>query len=139
MLLTTSEVAYARLVANEHQRCGAYDMPHAKAAAIIGCCPETVRRAQRRLEQLGLISVEHRPVQGRKHMSNVIRIVDASWLSWIDNGPAPRPYPIAQQLCLPTINQSYDNSATRTKMAAKQTLNYRSRDDRQQRLAFDDE
>ena len=106
MLLTPSQVAYARLVSNEHQRHGVFDWCHARAAAIAGFCPETAKRSQRRLQQLGLISIERLPMPGKKSLSNLVRIVDAKWLSWIDGGPPPRPYPWTEkQPLLPVIGE----------------------------------
>ena len=40
-----------------------------------------------RLAELdGLITVQRRPRSGRKHLTNVIRIIRAEWLDWLSKG-----------------------------------------------------
>jgi hypothetical protein len=91
--LTPSEQAYARLLADDYATKGYTDTCHAAMAARIGCCAETVQRAQYTLRGLGWITVEHRPMPGRKHLPNLVRIVADDWIAWITNGPRRRPDP----------------------------------------------
>lgn len=103
--LTTCEQAYARIVSDEVQRHGKCDLTLDEIAARGGMCRKTAKRSQDRVKGLGWISVEHRPVSGRKHLSNVIRVVSAEWLMWIEMGPRPRR--TGGHSCPTTVNQSF--------------------------------
>jgi hypothetical protein len=103
-MLTTSQVAYARIVADEVHRTGRCQLTLDEIAARGGMCRKTAKRAQDRLAELEWITVEERPVDGRKHLSNVVRIVSREWTSWIKMGPKPRP--IGGHSCPTTENQS---------------------------------
>lgn len=103
-MLTTSQVAYARIVADEVHRTGACKLTLDAIAARGGMCRKTAKRAQDRLAKLKWITVDHRPVPGRKHLSNVVRIVCAEWSTWIAMGPKPRR--IGGHSCPATENQS---------------------------------
>lgn len=104
-LLTTCQVAYVRIVSDEVQRHGKCDLTLDEIAARGGMCRKTAKRAQDTVEGLGWISVEHRPITGRKHLSNVIRITSVEWSTWIEMGPKPRR--IGGHACPTTVNQSY--------------------------------
>jgi hypothetical protein len=103
-MLTTSQVAYARIVADEVHRSGRCELTLDEIAARGGMCRKTAKRAQDRLAELAWITVEERPVEGRKHLSNVVRIVSHEWSTWIKMGPKPRR--IGGHLCPTTGNQS---------------------------------
>jgi hypothetical protein len=103
-MLTTSQVAYARIVADEVHRTGRCELTLDEIAARGGMCRKTAKRAQDRLSELGWITVMERPVQGRKHLSNIVRIVSDEWSTWIKMGPKPRP--IGGHSCPTTGNQS---------------------------------
>ena len=85
--LTEAERAFARLVRDEWERHGVFDLCHDEAAARVGTCSKTIQRAQDRLQELALISVELRPQPGRKNLPNVLRIISPQWLVWIERGP----------------------------------------------------
>lgn len=103
-MLTTSQVAYARIVADEVHRTGRCELTLDEIAARGGMCRKTAKRAQDRLAELEWITVAERPVEGRKHLSNVVRIVSGEWSTWIKMGPKPRP--IGGHSCPTTGNQS---------------------------------
>lgn len=103
-LLTTSQVAYARIVSDEVHRTGDCRLTLDEIAARGGMCRKTAKRAQDRLAELRWISVDHRPVPGRKHLSNIVRVLSAEWLSWIKMGPKPRR--TGGHSCPATENQS---------------------------------
>jgi hypothetical protein len=103
-MLTTSQVAYARIVADEVHRTGRCELTLDEIAARGGMCRKTAKRAQDRLSELEWITVAERPVEGRKHLSNVVRIVSGEWSTWIKMGPKPRP--IGGHSCPTTGNQS---------------------------------
>ena len=46
-----------------------------------------VKRAIKIAElQLSMVAVLRRPRSGRKHLTNIIRIIRAEWLTWLDKG-----------------------------------------------------
>ncbi|TIQ67027.1 MAG: hypothetical protein E5X41_06055 [Mesorhizobium sp.] len=89
-MLTTSQVAYARIVADEVHRTGRCELTLDEIAARGGMCRKSAKRAQDRLAELEWVKVEERPVIGRKHLSNVVRITSSEWATWIKMGPKPR-------------------------------------------------
>lgn len=103
-MLTTSQVAYARIVADEVHRTGRCELTLDEIADRGGMCRKTAKRAQDRLAELEWITVAERPVQGRKHLSNVVRIVSGEWSTWIKMGPKPRP--VGGHSCPTSENQS---------------------------------
>ena len=100
--LTPSQQAYARLLADEQVRAGDCRLCLDEIAARIGTCSKTIQRAQQRLVELGYVEVEHRPNEGQKHDTNIVRIVNAEWLTWIVMGKIPKR--IGGQRCLSTAN-----------------------------------
>ena len=103
-MLTTSQVAYARIVSDEVHRTGRCELTLDEIAARGGMCRKTAKRAQDRLAELEWITVAERPVEGRKHLPNVVRVVSGEWSTWIKMGPKPRP--IGGHSCPTTENQS---------------------------------
>jgi len=103
--LTVAQRAHAKLLSDEHAKHGRCTMTLDEQAARIGVCRKTAKRSQDRFEELGLISVEERKVTGRKNLPNVIRIVSAEWLAWIENGPQPRRSSIGGHERTATVNQ----------------------------------
>jgi hypothetical protein len=103
-LLTTSQVAYARIVADEVRRAGRCQLTLDAIAARGGMCRKTAKRAQDRLADLRWITVEQRPVRGQKHLANVVRVSSREWVCWIEKGPKPRR--IGGHSCPTTENQS---------------------------------
>lgn len=89
--LTTSQLAYARIVADEIALHGRCDRTLDEIAARGGMCRKTAKRAQDRLVELKWIDVRERPIKGRKHLPNVVHIVSPEWETWIKMGPKPRP------------------------------------------------
>jgi hypothetical protein len=83
--LTTSEMAYCRLVANEVMAKGTFDLSHHEAAQRCRMHPKTAQRAQARLQELGWIWIIkcRDPQRPRHYLPNVVRIVSKEWLSWI--------------------------------------------------------
>ena len=55
-------------------------------AARAGVCHSLAKRAVRLAELDGLITVQRRPRSGRKHLTNIIRIIRAEWLDWLRKG-----------------------------------------------------
>ncbi|WP_147276014.1 hypothetical protein [Pelagibacterium lacus] len=103
--LTTSQVAYARIVSDEVKRSGDCRLTLDEIAARGGMCRKTAKRAQDRLTELGWVKVTERPVRGRKHLSNVVAIASAEWMTWIKMGPKPSRR-IGGHSCPTTENQS---------------------------------
>jgi hypothetical protein len=108
--LTTGEQACARIIVDEIVTHGRCDRSLDEIAARAGVCHKTAQRAQHRLgagtrtiSGLKWITVEYRPVDGRKHLPNVIMIVSPEWLTWIERGPI-RPRFIGGHLRPTTVN-----------------------------------
>jgi hypothetical protein len=87
--LTRSQQAYVRVLADDNLRDGDSRDCHDKMAARVGTCSRTIQRAQNRIERLGWIEVERRPVEGQKHDTNIVRIVSPELLTWMLRGPSP--------------------------------------------------
>jgi hypothetical protein len=83
--LTTSQMAYARLVADEVKAKGWFELSHQEAGARCGMSAKTAQRAQERLEELGWIKVERRHDRTRpwRNLANSVRIINPEWLMWI--------------------------------------------------------
>ena len=104
--LTFSELAYARLIADDNLITGDSRDCHDKMAARAGTCSRTIQRAQKHFEDLKWIEVERRPIEGQKHDTNIVRITSPEWLTWIMMGPSP----IARQKRLATENQLFSRA-----------------------------
>ena len=83
---TTGETAVLRIVADEVLAHGACDRSRNELAARAGVSLTIVRRALRYAERDGLITVQRRPRSGRKHLTNIIRIIRAEWKDWLSKG-----------------------------------------------------
>ena len=75
------EYAAARFLAH-----GACDRSVNELSARAGVCRSIVKQAIKYAERDGLITVLRRPRSGRKHLTNIIHIVRADWLAWLDKG-----------------------------------------------------
>jgi hypothetical protein len=106
--LTVSEQAYCRLLADDYAAEGLTNASHSEMAARVGCCIETIKRAQKILRRLGWIAVQIRPRRGLKHLTNVVRIVSPEWITWITNGP--RCNQVGKQKSPATENQLKDTA-----------------------------
>lgn len=82
--MTISAMAVASVIADEHRRRRLCDLSIAEIAARAGVCRKTAKRALRLASALRLISIEERPVKGRKSLTNVIKIISREWLCWIE-------------------------------------------------------
>jgi hypothetical protein len=83
---TYGQVAVLRIVADEWLAHGACDRSLNELAARAGVCHSLAKRAVRLAELDGLLTVQRRPRSGRKHLTNIIRIVRAEWLDWLHKG-----------------------------------------------------
>lgn len=88
---TVSELAVFRIVADETARAGVCMAYVDELAARAGVCRRTVQNARNKAERAGLITVTERPRRGGLHDTNVIAIIDADWLAWIEKGKKPGP------------------------------------------------
>lgn len=123
-MLTTSQVAYARIVADEVHRTGRCELTLDEIAARGGMSRKTAKRAQDRLAELQWINVEERPVTGRKHLSNVVRIMSREWVTWMTMGPKPRR--IGGHSC-PTTGNQFLYSVPRARVERPQAAHERDR------------
>ncbi len=84
---TTGELAALKIVADECLAHGACDLSKNEIGARAGVCKTVVKRALKLAEvRLTMISVLRRPRSGRKHLTSIIRIIRAEWLTWLDKG-----------------------------------------------------
>jgi hypothetical protein len=83
---TTGELAVLKVISDEWLAHGACDRSLNELAARAGVCHSLARRAVRLAELDGLFTVQRRPRSGRKHLTNIIRIVRAEWLDWLHKG-----------------------------------------------------
>ena len=81
------------IVAGEVKRHGICDLAIDQIAARAGVSRTTVQNALRAAaaaanDRAAIISIEHRPVPGRKSKTNIVRVVSADWLAWIARAPS---------------------------------------------------
>ena len=81
------ELAVLKIVADECLAHGVCDRSRNELAARAGVSLTVVKRAIKIAElDHTLIHVLRRPRSGRKHLTNIIRIVRAEWRTWLDKG-----------------------------------------------------
>jgi hypothetical protein len=85
-IFTTGETAVLKIVADEVLARGVCDRSRNELAARAGVSLTVVKRALKYAERDGLITVLRRPRSGRKHLTNIIRIIRADWLDWLSKG-----------------------------------------------------
>src|SRR6478752_7258849 len=83
---TTGELAVLKVISDEWLARGACDRSLNELAARAGVSHSLAKRAVRLAELDGLFTVQRRPRSGRKHLTNIIRIVRAEWLDWLSKG-----------------------------------------------------
>jgi hypothetical protein len=85
---TTSEQAVCRIVADEFLAHGVCDLSRNEIASRAGVSHAMAKRTLLKIEsdEHKLIEVERRPRSGRKHLTNLTRIVDRDWLAWLAHG-----------------------------------------------------
>lgn len=84
---TASQLACLKIIADEFLAHGVCDLGYKAIAARAGTCETVAKRAVWLAEHADqLVTVERRPRSGRKHLTNIIRIVRAEWLTWLDKG-----------------------------------------------------
>ena len=85
---TEGEASVLTIIAGEVKRHGLCELPIDKIAALAGVSRTTAQNAMREARRWGHITVEHRPVAGRKNLTNIVWIVSPEWLAWLKRGPA---------------------------------------------------
>jgi hypothetical protein len=89
---TEGQRAVLCIIAGEIKHHGVCELPIDKIAALAGVCRTTVQTTLHEARRLGHITITERPVDGRKHLTNLVKIVSAEWRAWITRGPtAHRP------------------------------------------------
>lgn len=81
--LTIGDMAVMRIIADEYVRAAGCELSLAALAARAGVCRKTAKRAMQKARGERLISIEERPVHGRRHKTNLIRIISFEWLKWL--------------------------------------------------------
>jgi hypothetical protein len=101
--LTIADMAIARIIADEHSRRRRCDLSISEVAARAGVCRKTAKRALCRMHTERLISIEERPIKGRKNLTNIVRVISRAWLCWLDKRAKPtREPPIGGHLVAST-------------------------------------
>lgn len=85
---TEGEASVLTIIAGQVKHHGLCDLPIDKIAALAGVCRTTAQNAMREAVRRGHITAEHRPVKGRKNLTNIVRIISPEWLAWLKRGPA---------------------------------------------------
>jgi hypothetical protein len=85
---TEGQRAVLCIVAFEVKRHGICDLPIDKIAALAGVCRTTVQTTLHEARRLDHITILERPRQGRKNLTNLVRITSPAWLAWIKRGPS---------------------------------------------------
>ena len=83
---TTGQAAVLAIVAAEAGAHGACERSLDELAARAGVCRSIAKRALREAVRRGLVAVELRPRKGRRHDTNRVRLVCASWRAWLLRG-----------------------------------------------------
>jgi DNA-binding transcriptional MocR family regulator len=85
---TEGEASALTIIAREVQHHGVCDLPIDKIAALAGVSRTTVQNALREARRRGHVTVEQRPVKGRKSLTNLIRVASPEWIAWLRRGPS---------------------------------------------------
>jgi hypothetical protein len=92
---TVGQQAVLRIVADEYLAHGACDRSRNELASRAGVSLTVVKQAIKLAElDHSLVTVQRRPRSGRKHLTNIIRVVRAEWKAWLAKGRR-RPYATA--------------------------------------------
>ncbi len=83
---TECERAVLFIVAREVKRNGVCDLAVGRIAAEAGVCVRTVQNAVAEAVRQGHLCREERERNGRKNLTNILRIVSREWLAWIKRG-----------------------------------------------------
>lgn len=83
---TEGQRAVLCIVAGEVKHHGVCDLPIDKIAALAGVCRTTVQTTMHEARRLFHIKITERPVEGRKHLPNLVEITSEDWRKWIKRG-----------------------------------------------------
>ena len=84
---TTGELAALKIVADECLAHGACDLSRNEIGSRAGVSKTVAKRALKLAEvEHSMITVEHRPRSGRKHLTSITRIIRTEWLDWLRKG-----------------------------------------------------
>ncbi|GEP11760.1 transcriptional regulator [Methylobacterium gnaphalii] len=80
---TLAEAAALAVVAAEINKRGDCRLSIEHVAALAGVARSSVKRALREARALGLVTIEERRLSRYRSETNVVRIIDRAWLSWL--------------------------------------------------------
>ena len=83
---TTAELSVLKIVADEVAAHGACSRTIGEIAARAGVSRSKAQVALREAQALGLITVQERRREGQRNAPNIVRIVSAEWLAWLERG-----------------------------------------------------
>jgi hypothetical protein len=119
--LTIGEMAVMSVVAGEYRRTTRCELTLDEIAARAGVCRRTARRAIHEARDQHLISIEERPIRGKKHRPNLVKITSFEWLKWLLRAKTKRDQasdPIGGHFVSPTNNILTDDSGSGGKNTA---------------------
>jgi hypothetical protein len=112
--LTIGDMAVMSVVAAEYRRIARCELTLDEIAARAGVCRRTARRAMHEARDQHLISIEERPIRGKKHRPNLVKITSFEWLKWLrrpKDNQQKSTEPIGGHSVAPTNNNLTDDSA----------------------------
>lgn len=124
---TTSELAVLRIVGDEVREHGCCDRSLGEIAARAGVSRSLAQVTIRSAGRLGLVSIEERRRKGAKNLPNVVRIVSAEWVAWLDRGPREWPARIGSKNTAPTDTHSYSKGQSRAQTHPRNGFGGRTR------------
>jgi len=80
---TTGQLATLGIVADELAACGRCMLSIAEIAARAGVSHRLAQSALRLAAGDGLLTIDERPQKGRKHLTNVVRVLSREWAAWL--------------------------------------------------------
>jgi hypothetical protein len=111
--LTIGQIAVMSVVGDEYRRVGRCELALETMAARAGVCRKTARRAMATAREERLITIEIRPVRGKKNRPNLVEIISFEWLKWLLRSrtrQTPGSRPIGGHLVSPTDTTPADGN-----------------------------
>jgi hypothetical protein len=79
----STHVAVMSVVKDKYLATGRCELSLDEIAAKAGASRDTAKRALRKAAELNVVSIEHRPVPGRKHLPNLVHIISMEWRAFL--------------------------------------------------------
>lgn len=119
---TTGALATLTVIAQEVGANGSCRLSLGKLAALAGVCKMTCRRALKLAMKHKLLDIsERRQSRGRKSLTNIVRIMNRTWLQWVDRRyrKEGNQTPIMKELLSKLKLPSFDKNSSEVKEVHK--------------------